>query len=76
MNLFMVVNLANGFEFAMAFKGARQLMWSRGLKDLFGLRDKSDEEILEETTQDAKQIDIVADMVFRSWLNIRNWLNI
>ena len=39
-------------------------MWSRGLKDLFGLRDKSDEEILEETTQDAKQIDIVADMVF------------
>ena len=51
-------------EFAMAFKGARQLMWSRGLKDLFGLRDKSDEEILEETTQDAKQIDIVADMVF------------
>lgn len=51
-------------EFAMAFKGARQLMWSRGLKDLFGLRDKSDEEILEETTQDAKQIDTVADMVF------------
>jgi hypothetical protein len=48
----------------MAFKGARQLMWSRGLKDLFGLRDKSDEEILEETTEDAKQIDTVADMVF------------
>ena len=51
-------------EFATAFKGARQLMWSRGLKDLFGLRDKSDEEILEETTKDAKQIDTVADMVF------------
>jgi hypothetical protein len=47
-----------------AFKGARQLVWSRGLKDLFGLRDKSDEEILEETTEDAKQIDTVADMVF------------
>ena len=30
-------------EFAIAFKGARQLVWSRGLKDLFGLRDKSDE---------------------------------
>ena len=51
-------------EFATAFKGARQLVWSRGLKDLFGLRDKSDEEILEETTEEAKQIDTVADMVF------------
>ena len=51
-------------EFATAFKGARQLVWSRGLKDLFGLRDKSDEEILEETTADAVQIDTVADMVF------------
>ena len=49
---------------ATAFKGARQLVWSRGLKDLFGLRDKSDEEILEETTEEAKQIDTVADMVF------------
>ena len=51
-------------EFATAFKGARQLMWSRGLKDLFGLRDKTDDEILEETTEEAKQIDTVADMVF------------
>lgn len=39
-------------------------MWSRGLKDLFGLRDKTDDEILEETTEEAKQIDTVADMVF------------
>ena len=28
------------------------------------MRDKSDEEILEETTEEAKQIDTVADMVF------------
>jgi hypothetical protein len=72
----MVESLANGFGVCYAFKGARQLVWSRGLKDLFGLRDKSDEEILEETTQDAKQIDTVADMVFSLLVKYKNWLNI
>lgn len=72
----MVESQVNGLgNLLLAFKGARQLVWSRGLKDLFGLRDKSDE-ILEETTEEAKQIDTVADMVFRSLLNTKNWLNI
>lgn len=34
-------------EYANAFKGARQLTWSRYLKDRFGIREKTDEEILE-----------------------------
>lgn len=32
-------------EFALAFKGARQLEWSRGLKAHFGLADKDDAEL-------------------------------
>ena len=35
-------------EYVHAMKGQRQLVWSRGLKNLVGLRDKSDEEIAEE----------------------------
>ena len=42
----MVESPANGFGVCYCFLRARQLVWSRGLKDLFGLRDKSDEEIL------------------------------
>ena len=63
-------------EFATAFKGARQLFWSSGLKDLFGLRDKSDEEILEEKPQRKQsRLILLPIWFFRSWLNIRNWLN-
>jgi len=32
-------------EYAAAFKGARQLTWSKNLKNLFGLMDKNDDEI-------------------------------
>ena len=27
-------------EFAIAMKGSRQLVWSRGLKDLLGIKEK------------------------------------
>jgi len=29
-------------EFAISFKGARQLVWSRGLKAFLGIEEKSD----------------------------------
>jgi hypothetical protein len=35
-------------EFGLAFKGKRQLFWSAGLKDHFGLNDVSDEQITDE----------------------------
>lgn len=34
-------------EYALAFKGARQLTWSRGLKERFGLVDHDDETLAE-----------------------------
>jgi hypothetical protein len=34
-------------EYALAFKGARQLTWSRGLKARFGLDDVDDAELTE-----------------------------
>jgi hypothetical protein len=45
-------------EFASAFKHARQLTWSRGLKAklLKGFDDKTDEEIVAETDEDAEMV--------------------
>lgn len=36
------------WEYEEATKGARALSWSRGLKDRFGINEKTDEEIVEE----------------------------
>lgn len=51
-------------EYSEAFHGKPQLAWSRGLKDLFGLRDKSDDQIIDEATQEAVQVDVIQDMAF------------
>lgn len=40
-------------EFAISFKGSRQLVWSRGLKALVLVVDKTDEELSEETEKDS-----------------------
>lgn len=32
-------------EYSSVMKGARQMMWSRGLKDYFGITDKTDEDV-------------------------------
>lgn len=53
-------------EFAYAFKGAIQLSWSRGLKDVFGLRDIQDSEIMDEVTEEAVLLTTLEDIVF--WL--------
>lgn len=51
-------------EFAISTKGARQLVWSRGLKSLLGIEDKSDQELAEETEQDAISLRTVDDYIF------------
>lgn len=43
-------------EFALCFKGSRQLDWSRGLKTMFGVGEKTDEQIADETHKNAEQI--------------------
>jgi hypothetical protein len=40
-------------EFGIATKGARQLSWSRGLKKLLLIEEKTDEELAEETDKNA-----------------------
>ena len=60
---------------AAAFKGARQLMWSRGLKDVFGLRDVSADEIMDKVTEDAIKLNEVEDLVFRLLVKYKNMWN-
>ena len=36
-------------EFADVFKGKQQLVWSKGLKELLGIKQVTDEELIEET---------------------------
>ena len=61
MSFFQMVNYALGFpmtreeieplivEYFLATRYRKQLEWSRGLKDEFGIREKSDDELAEET---------------------------
>ena len=42
--------------YASAFKGKQQLHWSRGLKDLLGIIEQSDEELAQETEKEAIEI--------------------
>lgn len=51
-------------EFAISTKGARQLVWSRGLKKLLEVEEKSDEELAEETEQEAISMRTVDDFAF------------
>lgn len=51
-------------EFAISFKGARQLVWSRGLKKLLDIEEKTDEELAEETEKNAIVLEDVQDLIF------------
>lgn len=51
-------------EFGIASKGQRQLVWGRGLKSLLGIDEKTDEELAEETEQDAITLRSVDNFVF------------
>jgi len=55
-------------EFALAFKGRRQLVWSRGLKARFGISDKTDEELSAEG--------VAEPVTLRAWFgNGDGWRN-
>ena len=41
-------------EYAKAFKGRRQLVWSRGLKELAGIQERSDERLAEDEVRRAE----------------------
>jgi hypothetical protein len=43
-------------QFANAFFGKRQIIWSDGLKQLFGIEQKTDEEIAVEEAEDAREL--------------------
>lgn len=43
-------------EFAICFKGKRQLVWSKGLKSLYGIDEKTDEELAEETENTSQSV--------------------
>lgn len=51
-------------EFAISTKGQRQLVWSRGLKSLLGIEEKTDEELAEETEQEAISLRTVDNFAF------------
>lgn len=51
-------------EFALSMKGARQLVWSRGLKKLVGIGEKSDEEIANETDEESITLREVDQITF------------
>ena len=51
-------------EFAITFKGRRQLVWSRGLKAMFSIDNKTDEELAEETEKTSVDFDTVENQLF------------
>lgn len=51
-------------EFAIAFKGARQLFWSRGLKKLLGLQDIDDQSIVDDTEKQSIQVYDIPALLF------------
>ena len=54
-------------EYAEAFKGKRQLVWSKGLKKLFGIEQKTDKEVLEEQTEKSTRKIIIH---YADWMTI------
>lgn len=51
-------------EYADALKGKTQLFWSRGLKDLFLINEKSDEELAKESLE---QADLLGLIPYEDW---------
>lgn len=56
-------------EYVQVMKGKRQLHWSKGLKDLIGLTEKTDEQIAEEQREDA---DLLGRLSPEQWKFIRS----
>ena len=58
--------------FADAFKGKRQLSWSKGLKSLLGVDDTTDEELAAEIKADSVQVDTLAMELWRLILRYKS----
>lgn len=54
-------------EYAEAFKGKRQVHWSRGLKKHFGIEDKDDEELAKEKVE---QADLLGRLTYNQWKQV------
>jgi hypothetical protein len=52
-------------EFAIAFKGARQLVFSRGLRHAFKIQEFTDEQIMDSTLEEAVLLTTIEDLAFR-----------
>jgi hypothetical protein len=55
-------------EYANAFKGKRQLVWSQGLKDLFSVQEQTDEETAARVDDDAI---LLGSITIEEWRLIR-----
>ena len=51
-------------QFADVFKGRRQLVWSDGLKELLGIEQKSDDEIIQETE---RKSELIRELSWEIW---------
>ena len=61
-------------EYANTFKGRRQLVWSRGLKDLAGIEERSDERLAEDEVRRAEAAEkdvVVGTFDTAEWKAIR-----
>ena len=52
-------------QFADVFKGKQQLVWSKGLKELLGIKQVTDEELIEETEKTSVEVRELGDMIWQ-----------
>ena len=58
-------------QFADVFKGKQQLVWSKGLKDLLGIKQVTDEELIEETEKTRMEDSELGDMIWQLVLQMK-----
>lgn len=52
-------------QFADVFKGKQQLVWSKGLKDLLGIEQVTDEQLIEDTEKTSVEVRELGDMIWQ-----------
>lgn len=57
-------------EFAQVFKGKRQFSWSNGLKAMFDLEEKTDDELAEEHSEEAQLLGMISVEQWRDVLRV------
>jgi hypothetical protein len=51
-------------EFADVFKGKQQLVWSKGLKELLGIKKVTDEELVDDTDETSIEVRELGDLIW------------